>query len=214
MMRVGVLISGRGSNLQSLIDAWQAGTLPVELVSVISNVPGVQGLERAEAAGIPSTAIDHKQFDGRVPFEDTLHDVLQTMDVEFLCLAGFMRLFSDGFVHKWLNRMINIHPSLLPAFKGLDTHARAIEAGVRFAGCTVHYVRPAMDAGPIIMQAAVPIRMDDTPSSLAARVLAEEHKIYPHALRLIAEGRTSIECGKVVIDDVENASSALINPFG
>ncbi|MBT4720071.1 MAG: phosphoribosylglycinamide formyltransferase, partial [Rhodospirillaceae bacterium] len=181
-MRVGVLISGRGSNLQSLIDARDAGSLPVELVSVISNVAGAPGLERAKAAGITSNVVDHKKFDGRAPFEDALSAALLDADVEFLCLAGFMRLLTDGFVNKWQDRLINIHPSLLPAFKGLDTHARAIEAGVRFAGCTVHFVRPTMDEGPIIVQAAVPILSGDTPASLGERVLAEEHKIYPLAL--------------------------------
>ena len=155
MMRVGVLISGRGSNLQSLIDAWQGGSLPIDMVSVLSNVAGVQGLERARAAGIPANVVEHNNFDGRESFEGALDEALSKAGVDFLCLAGFMRLLTDGFVNQWQDRLINIHPSLLPAFKGLDTHARAIEAGVRFAGCTVHFVRPAMDDGPIIVQAAL-----------------------------------------------------------
>jgi len=214
MMRVGVLISGRGSNLQSLIDARDAGSLPVELVSVISNVAGAPGLERAKAAGITSNVVDHKKFDGRAPFEDALSAALLDADVEFLCLAGFMRLLTDGFVNKWQDRLINIHPSLLPAFKGLDTHARAIEAGVRFAGCTVHFVRPAMDEGPIIVQAAVPILSGDTPASLGERVLAEEHKIYPLALRLIAEERATVDGARVIIDGADAAMEAVINPPG
>jgi phosphoribosylglycinamide formyltransferase-1 len=134
--------------------------------------------------------------------------------VEFLCLAGFMRLLTDGFANNWRDRLINIHPSLLPAFKGLDTHVRAIEAGVRFAGCTVHFVRPAMDEGPIIVQAAVPIMPGDTPASLGKRVLAEEHKIYPLALRLIAEGRASVDGERVIIDGPDAALAAVINPPG
>ena len=214
MMRVGVLISGRGSNLQSLIDARDAGSLPVELVSVISNVAGAPGLERAKAAGITSNVVDHKKFDGRAPFEDALSAALLDADVEFLCLAGFMRLLTDGFVNKWQDRLINIHPSLLPAFKGLDTYARAIEAGVRFAGCTVHFVRPTMDEGPIIVQAAVPILSGDTPASLGERVLAEEHKIYPLALRLIAEERATVDGARVIIDGADAAMEAVINPPG
>jgi len=214
MMRVGVLISGRGSNLQSLIDAWLGGSLPIDMVSVLSNVAGVQGLERARAAGIPATVVEHKNFDGRESFEAALDDALLQAGVDFLCLAGFMRLLTDGFVNQWRDRLINIHPSLLPAFKGLDTHARAIEAGVRFAGCTVHFVRPAMDDGPIIVQAAVAIVNGDTPASLAERVLAEEHKIYPLALRLIAEGRTTVAGGRVIIDGADAAKAALINPPG
>ncbi|MBT3553532.1 MAG: phosphoribosylglycinamide formyltransferase [Rhodospirillaceae bacterium] len=213
-MRVGVLISGRGSNLQSLIDARDAGSLPVELVSVISNVAGAPGLERAKAAGITSNVVDHKKFDGRAPFEDALSAALLDADVEFLCLAGFMRLLTDGFVNKWQDRLINIHPSLLPAFKGLDTHARAIEAGVRFAGGTVHFVRPTMDEGPIIVQAAVPILSGDTPASLGERVLAEEHKIYPLALRLIAEERATVDGARVIIDGADAAMEAVINPPG
>jgi phosphoribosylglycinamide formyltransferase-1 len=214
MMRVGVLISGHGSNLQSLIDAWQAGALPVDLVTVIANVAGAQGLARAEAAGIPAMVVEHKSFDGREAFDDALDAALQKAGIEFVCLAGFMRLLTDAFVDKWRDRMINIHPSLLPAFKGLHTHQRAIEAGVRFTGCTVHFVRPAMDEGPIIVQAAVPILGGDTPADLAARVLAEEHKIYPLALRLVADGRTRVDGGRVIVDGAEAPKAALINPPG
>ncbi|NQV54734.1 MAG: phosphoribosylglycinamide formyltransferase [Rhodospirillales bacterium] len=214
-MRVGVLISGRGSNLQSLIDAQIAADLPVEIAIVISNVADVEGLARAEAAGIETCVIDHKFFDGREPFEAALTEALKTAGVELVCLAGFMRLLTGDFVSEWLDRLINIHPSLLPAFKGLDTHARAIEAGARFAGCTVHFVRPEMDDGPIIVQAAVPILELDDPASLAKRVLAQEHKIYPLALRLIADGRVRVEGARVLIDGAEAPSpDGMVNPSG
>ncbi|MBT3990366.1 MAG: phosphoribosylglycinamide formyltransferase [Rhodospirillaceae bacterium] len=211
-LKLGVLISGRGSNLQSLIDATQDPNFPAEIVTVITNVPDVAGLDRATKANIPTTVINHKDFDGRAPFEDALHAALQEAGVELVCLAGFMRLLTDGFVNRWLDRMINIHPSLLPSFKGLHTHERAIKAGVRFSGCTIHFVRPEMDDGPIIAQAAVPIRQDDTADSLAARVLVEEHKIYPLAVRLIAENRVSIENSCVKIEGASHSEQALINP--
>ena len=158
-----VLISGRGSNLQSLIDACAEPGFPAEIALVISNVPGVQGLERAEKAGIETVVVNHKDYPNRESFEDALSAVIKPIKPTMICLAGFMRILTDGFVTRWHNRLINIHPSLLPSFKGLHTHERAIEAGVRFAGCTVHFVRPAMDDGPIIVQAAVPIHPDDTP---------------------------------------------------
>ena len=200
--------------MAALIDACRNPQFPAEVALVLSNRPDAAGLTTAREANIPTKVIEHGDYENREAFDAAMTDILAASGVRLICLAGFMRLLSAEFCQRWWDKIINIHPSLLPAFKGLDTHARAIEAGVRFAGCTVHYVRPAMDAGPIIIQAAVPIHMDDTPSSLAARVLAEEHKIYPQALRLIAEGRTSIDGGKVVIDDVDNAPSALINPFG
>lgn len=191
--RVGVLISGRGSNLQSLIDAAKDPAYPAELVLVISNVPDVQGLERAEAAGIPTNTINHRDFGSREAFEDALHDALSEANVELLCNAGFMRLLTEGFVARWLNRHLNIHPSLLPAFKGLDTHARVLESGAQITGCTVHFVRAAMDDGPIVAQAAVPVLSDDTEESLAARVLTAEHRLYPHALRLVASGLVTVD---------------------
>lgn len=211
-MRVGVLISGRGSNLQSLIDARQKGDFPAEIVKVISNVPGVQGLERAEKAGIETGVINHKDFADRDGFEDALNQSLISADVDLVCLAGFMRILTDGFVNRWLDRLINIHPSLLPSFKGLHTHERALEEGVRFSGCTIHFVRPAMDDGPIIIQAAVPILEDDTPDSLAARVLQQEHIMYPLAVRMIAQGRVRVVGKKVKIKDADQSVDALINP--
>ena len=211
-MKIGVLISGRGSNLQSLIDAQTNGLLGAEIGIIISNVPEVQGLDRAAAAGIPTTVINHKDFDGREPFEDALDEELVSYGIELVCLAGFMRLLTGGFVNRWTDRLINIHPSLLPSFKGLHTHERALEAGVRFGGCTVHFVRAEMDAGPIIVQAAVPILSDDTPDTLADRVLSEEHKIYPLAVKMIAEGRVEVVDNTVKIKDAGIPGASLINP--
>lgn len=211
-VKLVVLISGRGSNLQSLIDACAEPGFPAEIALVIANVPGAPGLERAAKAGIPTRVIDHKDYAGREPFEDALSEAIKPVKPAVICLAGFMRILTDGFVTRWRDRLVNIHPSLLPSFKGLHTHERAIEAGVRFAGCTVHFVRPAMDDGPIIAQAAVPIHPDDTPDSLAARVLAEEHRIYPLAVRLIAENRVRVAGEKVVIAGCRPPAATLINP--
>jgi phosphoribosylglycinamide formyltransferase-1 len=211
-LKVGVLISGRGSNLQALIDAASADDYPAEIVTVISNVPGAVGLERAAKAGIPTNVVDHRDFQNRETFEDALNDVLSAAAVELLCLAGFMRLVTDGFAGRWRDRLVNVHPSLLPAFKGLDVHQRVIEAGVRFTGCTVHFLRPAMDEGPIIVQAVVPVQADDDASALAARVLAEEHRIYPLALRLIAEGRVRVVEERVLVSGAAALEGVLINP--
>lgn len=213
-MKIAVLISGRGSNLQSLIDAAAAGELGAEIALVVSNVPDAPGLERAAKAGIPAETIDHRDFEGREPFEDALHAALSARSIELVCLAGFMRLLTGNFVGKWRDRLINIHPSILPAFKGLHTHERAIEAGVRFSGCTVHFVTPEMDDGPIIAQAAVPVLQGDTPGDLAARILAEEHKLYPLAVRLIAEGRAKVAGNKVETSETGEAPSPVINPAG
>ena len=212
-LKVAVLISGRGSNLQALIDACAAPAFPARIVLVVSNVAGVYGLQRSAAAGIPTRVVDHKAFDGRAPFENVLHRALVEADADLVCLAGFMRLLTDGFVERWRDRLINIHPSLLPAFRGLQVHERVVAAGARFSGCTVHFVRSAMDDGPIIVQAAVPVHADDDADRLAARVLAEEHQIYPLALRLIAEGRTRIEHERVIVTGARAPEGALINPF-
>ncbi|MDE0539212.1 MAG: phosphoribosylglycinamide formyltransferase [Rhodospirillales bacterium] len=213
-MKIAVLISGRGTNLQSLIDAAAAEELGAEIALVVSNVPDAPGLERAAKAGIPTETIDHRDFEGREPFEEALHSALSGRSIELVCLAGFMRLLTGGFVGKWRDRLINIHPSILPAFKGLHTHERAIEAGVRFSGCTVHFVTPEMDDGPIIAQAAVPVLQGDTPGDLAARILAEEHKLYPLAVRLIAEGRAKVAGNKVEISGTAEAPSPVVNPAG
>ena len=191
--RVSVLLSGRGSNLQAMIDAATAPDYPAELVLVVSNVPDVQGLARAEAAGIPTCTVNHRDFPSRETFEAALDEALSGAGVDLLCNAGFMRLLTEAFVSRWLNRHLNIHPSLLPAFKGLDTHARVLNAGATITGCTVHFVRAAMDDGPIVAQAAVPVLANDTEESLAARVLAAEHRLYPHALRLVASGQVTVD---------------------
>jgi phosphoribosylglycinamide formyltransferase-1 len=196
--RVGVLISGRGSNLQALIDACKARDFPAEIALAISNVPQAQGLLRAEAALIPTLTINHKDFPSRDAFDAALDAALHQARIELLCNAGFMRLHMADFVMRWRDRHLNIHPSLLPAFRGLDTHARIIAAGVKISGCTVHFVRAEMDCGPIVAQAAVPVLGGDTAESLAARVLAVEHRLYPHALRLVASGTVGVEGERVV----------------
>lgn len=212
ILKVGVLISGRGSNLQALIDACADRSFPAEIVLVVSNVPGAAGLERARAAGIGATVIDHRDFEERADFDLALTRTLDTAGVTFVCCAGFMRVLTPAFVDRWRDRLVNIHPSLLPAFPGLDTHGRAIEAGVRFAGCTVHFVRAEVDRGPIIVQAAVAVQPGDDAASLAARVLEAEHVCYPRALRLIAEGRTRV-CGEAVeIDGAAAPDGVSINP--
>jgi phosphoribosylglycinamide formyltransferase-1 len=210
-LKVGVLISGRGSNLRALIDACAGGKIPAEIVLVISNKADAAGLDHARRANIPTRIIDHRKYPDRATFDTAMTAALRAAGVELLCLAGFMRLLSRGFVATWRNRMINIHPSLLPAFPGLDTHARALAAGVRFAGCTVHFVRDETDTGPIIVQAAVPVQPGDTPDSLAARVLEAEHRAYPLALRLVAEGRVRVE-GERAIVDAPAALASHLNP--
>lgn len=199
-MKVGVLISGRGSNLRSLIEATRTPGFPAQIVTVISNKADAAGLAVAHAAGIPAETIDHRDYPSREAFDATLDAALRRAGVELICSAGFMRILSDGFVEAWRDRQLNIHPSLLPAFKGLHVHERVLEAGCRITGCTVHFVRPAMDEGPIVAQAAVPVLPGDTPATLADRVLEAEHKLYPLALRLVAEGRTRIVDERVLID--------------
>jgi phosphoribosylglycinamide formyltransferase-1 len=213
-LKVGVLISGRGSNMQALIDACAEPGFPAEIGLVLSNRADAAGLQRAEAAGIATDVIDHKAFPDRPAFDAAMADRLAAAGVELVCLAGFMRLLSDEFVARWHDRLINIHPSLLPAFKGLHVHERALESGVRITGCTVHFVRAEMDAGPIIAQAAVPVLAGDDPDRLAARVLEQEHRIYPLALRLIAEGRVRVEGNRVAVDGTTPSVAALLNPGG
>jgi phosphoribosylglycinamide formyltransferase 1 len=211
-LRLGILISGRGSNMQALIEACGDQAYPAEIVVVISNVPGAPGLARATATGITTLVIDHRAYADRSAFEDALHAALLARRVDLVCLAGFMRLLTDAFVGRWHDRLINIHPSLLPAFRGLRVHERVIAYGARFSGCTVHFVRPAMDDGPIIIQAVVPVHPDDDAERLAARVLIEEHRIYPLAVRLIAEGRARVIAERVVITDARAPSLGLLNP--
>ena len=211
-LRVGILISGRGSNMRALIEACAEKGYPAEIVVVISNVPAAPGLARAAATGIATLVVDHRAYAERSAFEDAVHAELLSRNVDLVCLAGFMRLLTEGFVCRWRDRLINIHPSLLPAFRGLNVHERVIAYGARFSGCTVHFVRPAMDDGPIIVQAVVPVHPDDDAERLAARVLAEEHRIYPLAVRLIAEGRVRVVAERVVITDARAPSLGLLNP--
>jgi phosphoribosylglycinamide formyltransferase-1 len=213
-LKLGVLISGRGSNLQALIDAAADLSYPAEIALVISNKADAGGLSRAEAAGIATKVIPHKEFASREAFDAALDKALRDAGVGLVCLAGFMRLLTPGFSQGWRDRLINIHPSLLPSFKGLDSHAQALKAGVRFSGCTVHFVRPEMDAGPIILQAAVPVHDGDDEDRLAARILEAEHKSYPLAVRLIAEGRITVVDEIVWIADGDFAAAALLNPCG
>lgn len=210
--RVGVLISGRGSNLQALIDAARSPAYPAEIVLVISNVPAVQGLERAKTAGIPTKVIAHKDFDDRPSFEMALTNALKEAEVEIVCLAGFMRILTGSFIADWHGRLINIHPSLLPAFTGLNTHARALAASVKLHGCSVHFVSADLDDGPIIGQAAVPVLPGDDEETLAARVLAVEHELYPTCLKLLAEGNLDLSDGIVRSKGSTDGQSRLINP--
>jgi phosphoribosylglycinamide formyltransferase-1 len=192
--RVAVLISGRGSNMVALIEAAKAPDYPAEIVLVVSNVPDAAGLARAWQDGIATAVIDHRTFGkDREAFERALDKELQDRRIEIVCLAGFMRLLSPWFVKQWSGRMLNIHPALLPQFKGLHTHRRALEARVKRHGATVHFVVPEMDSGPIIAQDSVAVAKDDTEAKLAARVLELEHRIYPVALRLVAEGRVTLD---------------------
>lgn len=211
-LKLGVMISGSGTNLQALIDACNEA-YPAEIAVVISNRPDAKGLERARSAGIPAVVIDHKLFEDRPSFEEKVHECLKEHEVGLVCLAGFMRLLTAGFVGRWKDRMINVHPSLLPSYKGLHTHERAIEDGTRFGGCTIHFVRPEMDDGPIIMQAAVPIAADDTSETLAAKVQACEHKMYPAAVRMIAEGKVRVSGGLCVFKETPVPDEPLISPL-
>lgn len=211
--RIAVLVSGRGSNLQALIDACRAPDYPATIVLVVSNRPGAQALERAREADIAALAIDHGDYDDRESFEREVDKAVRKAGAELVCLAGFMRVLTPYFVSRWRNRLINIHPSLLPLFKGLHTHERALETGVRFSGCTVHFVRPDMDSGPIILQAVVAVSGSDTADSLAARILVMEHRIYPMAVRLIAESRVRVVGEKVEILETGSPDGGLINPI-
>jgi phosphoribosylglycinamide formyltransferase-1 len=211
-LKIAVLISGRGSNLQALIDACREPDYPAEIGLALSNVEGAAGLERARRADVPTSVIDHKGFEDRKGFEEALLGELNRAGVGLVCLAGFMRLLGDHLLRPWHNRVINIHPSLLPSFKGMHVHEQVIESGARLSGCTVHFVRPAMDDGPIIIQAAVPVHPGDGPESLAARVLEQEHRIYPMAVRYIALGRLRIVAERVIIDGALGEDAALCNP--
>jgi phosphoribosylglycinamide formyltransferase-1 len=212
--KVGVLISGRGSNMLSLIRAAQAPDYPAEIALVLSNRPDAGGLERAASFGIATAVVDHKPFGrDREAFEKAVDAELQAAGIELVALAGFMRLLSPWLVERWAGRMLNIHPALLPSFKGLDTHERALETGVKLHGATVHFVSSEMDAGPIIMQGAVPVLDGDTPDTLGARVLEVEHRIYPEALALIASGTARLGGNRVVLTNAaREATGHLIAP--
>ena len=197
--RIGVLISGRGSNMSSLIEACKSPDYPAEISVVISNRPKAAGLVIAQSEDIKTVAINHRDYDSRAAFETDLHQALVDAQVELICNAGFLRLLTAEFVDKWHDRQLNIHPSLLPSFKGLHTHQRVLDAGIKVTGCTVHLVRTDMDAGPIIAQAAVAVHDNDNADKLAARVLAAEHELYPHALRLFALGQAYVKDEKIEI---------------
>ena len=210
--RTAVLISGRGSNLRALIGAARDTAFAAEIVLVISNRPDAAGLDLAREAGIAVVAIDHTRFAGKPEFDAELDRTLRRHDIGIVACAGFMRILTADFLSAWEGRIINIHPALLPLYKGLDTHARALADGVRIHGCTVHFVTPRIDSGPIIAQAAVPVLSDDSPESLAARVLAAEHRLYPLALALVAAGHARLEAGKAVISAPTDAGAHLLSP--
>ena len=208
MKRIVILISGRGSNMLSILDA----ALPVEVAAVISNRPDAAGLDIAKARGIRALALDHKRYPEREAFDAALAEAIDAFSPDFVILAGFMRILGSAFVAKYAGKLVNIHPSLLPAFPGVATHRRALEEGVRIHGCTVHFVTDKLDHGAIIVQAAVPVLQGDTEAVLAARVLAEEHRIYPEAVRWLAEGRLKVEAGRVLLEGECRPPGALVHP--
>ncbi len=211
-LKLGVLISGRGSNLRSLIEACAQPHFPAEISLVISNVADAGGLTFAKQAGLRSTVINHKDFANRASFDAAVEAELLKAGVELICLAGFMRIVGPELLTRWADKVINIHPSLLPSFRGLHVHEQALAAGVKISGCTVHIVRPAVDDGPILVQAAVPVVTGDTPETLAARILEAEHRIYPLAVRLIAEKRVRIDGDRALIDGAPAPSAAMLSP--
>jgi len=211
--RVAILISGRGSNMAALVQAAMAEDFPAEIAVVISNRADAGGLEKARAGGIPAVTIESRPFGkDRAAFEAVLQSALDQHRIDLICLGGFMRLFTAEFVQRWYGRMLNIHPSLLPAFPGLDPHGQALAAGVKIAGATVHFVIPETDAGPILMQGAVAVRDDDTPDRLSARILEIEHKIYPEALRRVASGSIRLEGDICKFDGGTGSNDTLISP--
>jgi phosphoribosylglycinamide formyltransferase-1 len=215
-LRVAVLASGRGSNLQAIIDAMEAGTVQAKIVAVISNKKDAPALERAHRQGLSTLFVDPKPYanrpDSREAYDLALLDVLRRHNVELVLLAGYMKIVTTVLVEAFTNRMMNIHPSLLPSFPGLDVQKKAIEWGCKLSGCTVHFVTEGVDEGPIILQAAVPILDDDTSDTLAARILDQEHKIYPRAVQLFAEGRLRVEGRRVIIEDGKPEGESVISP--
>ena len=214
-LRVAVLASGRGSNLQAIIDAIETGRVQAQIVAVISNKKDAIALERARKHGLSDIFVDPKPYagrpDSREAYDRSLLEILQQHEVELVLLAGYMKIVTTVLVNAYANRMMNIHPSLLPSFPGLDVQKKAIDWGCKLAGCTVHFVTEGVDEGPIIIQAAVPILDDDTPETLAARILVQEHKIYPRAVQLFAEGRLQVDGRRVLIDDAKPDSEAIIS---
>jgi phosphoribosylglycinamide formyltransferase 1 len=210
--RTAILISGRGSNMRALVEAARAPDFPAEIALVLSNRPEADGLAFAKGRGIAAAAVDHKIHAGREDFENTMQVLLDLHRIEIICLAGFMRLLTPTFVKHWDGRLINIHPALLPSYRGLHTHERALADGVKIHGCTVHFVVPAMDEGPIVAQAAVPVLDADTAETLAARVLQQEHLIYPAALADLAAGRIQVQGNRVIHDGADQTSTALRVP--
>ncbi len=209
---IAILISGRGSNMVSLIEAARAPDFPAEIRLVLSNRPDAGGLAWAAEARIETVGIDHRSYPDRESFDRAVDASLREREIDLVCLAGFMRVLTPGFVEAWSGRMINIHPSLLPLFRGTHTHERALEAGVLVHGCTVHFVVPELDAGPIVAQAAVPVVPGDTAESLAARVLAQEHVLYPQALRMICSGEAALRDGRVVFRGSWPSTASLRSP--
>lgn len=209
MKRIVILISGRGSNMQAILEA----DLPVETAAVISNKPTAKGLEIAAQHGVATAVVDHREYADRAAFDAALADKIDTFAPDLVVLAGFMRILTADFVNRYQGRLINIHPALLPAFPGLDTHEKALAEGVKIHGCTVHFVTPTVDHGPIVAQAAVPVLADDTPDSLAARVLEQEHLIYPQAIRWFAEGRLTLNQNKVMMNAMQASADALRSPW-
>ena len=213
MKSIVILISGRGSNMESLLAAVASGALPVRIAGVLSNRSDAKGLETAALQGVPTCVIDHTLFAAREAFDAAMAKAIDRFSPDLVVLAGFMRILTDGFVQHYAGRLINIHPSLLPSFPGLHTHRRAIEEGVRIHGCTVHFVTPALDHGPVIVQAAVPVLDGDDESSLAARVLAQEHQVYPLAVRWFAEGLLRLVDGRILLDAPQDGDGKLVVPF-
>jgi len=212
MIRVVVLISGRGSNMASLLAASESGALPATIAGVIANRPDAQGLRTAAARGVPTSVVDHRLFAERERFDDALAAAIDVFAPDLVVLAGFMRILGASFVRRFEGRLLNIHPSLLPAFPGLHTHRRALSEGVRLHGCTVHFVTADLDHGPIIIQAAVPVLDGDDEDRLAARVLEQEHVVYAQAVRWFAEGRLHVHAGRVLLESSPDAAGVLIAP--
>jgi phosphoribosylglycinamide formyltransferase-1 len=211
--RVAILISGRGSNMLALVEAARAADYPAEIALVISNRRDAPGLQHAQSAGLKALAVDHKAFATREAFDAAVEAALTQAGIDLVCHAGFMRIQSDAFAARWLGRQLNIHPSLLPAFKGLHPHKQALDAGVRISGCTVHFVSPELDAGPIVAQAAVPVLAGDTPDTLAERILLAEHRLYPFALRLVASGQALLQGGRVLLKNMGDQGDFLFSPM-